>query len=90
MNNGTSMTLDELKDRIRGLKSMQDVKDLRREIGPSDEETRMQEQRLAHIDAITEKCLFGEMYPGAEALRARQTHARLLRQCMEEFESIYL
>lgn len=84
------MTLDELKDRIRGLKSMQDVKDLRREVGPSAEETRLQEQRLAHIDSITEKCLFDEMYPGAEALRARQTHARLLRQCMDEYESIYL
>lgn len=69
---------------------MADVADLRREIGPSDEETALQKQRLAHIDAITDKCLFDEMYPGGEAMRARERHARLLRQCMDEYESVYL
>lgn len=83
------MTADELMDRIRGIKTMHDVKELRREIGPSAEETELQIQRLSHIDRIADACKFDEMYPGPEAMRAREKHARLLRQCMDEYESVY-
>lgn len=84
------MQLEELKQRIRAIKSMDDARQLRREIGPSAEETALQEQRLATLDALVDVCQFGEMYPGGEAMSARKKHDRILRQCLDEYESIYL
>lgn len=85
------MDLEQIKSLIRKCESLEDLNDLKRLIGPSDDESREQKERIKILQSIEKYCEFEkwDSEVSSEVMRYREKHKRLLKECRERFEKIY-
>lgn len=83
------MILQTLLDRIRTIKSMDELHALRREIGPSRAEVAANEERERAMDDLLPVCEWDVDYPPAAAHNARKQYTLLQTQCEQEFYRFY-
>lgn len=81
------MTYEELADAIR---SSNDLSELERLVGPSNDVLQASLNRLAQLDAIAPRCKFDVAgYVDYDTQMARERYKRIERE-QDEFESTYL
>lgn len=79
------LTLETLVDAIRNGASTDELK---RMVGPTEEEAEASRSRIAAMDSLDAKCEWGSMTPSVEAQQARDRRQTLARS-QGAFESQY-
>ncbi|WP_459203479.1 hypothetical protein ACQVRV_00030 (plasmid) [Ralstonia pseudosolanacearum] len=82
----SQLTVESLIDAIR---SASDLAELKRLVGPSDDEKATAEQRLRNLDALSPFCEWDNMCPSLKADDARKRYNRILSEQMV-YEGAYL
>lgn len=81
-------TIEDLKQQIRDIKSMEDVRSLQYEVGPTEEESQKQRDRIAAIDAMGDSCKWSESYVDHTTELKRERWNRIMEEC-RIFENKY-
>ena len=81
----SKVILDKLIDAIRSAKSLDELK---RHVGPSQEQREAEKRRIARMDALSPACKWDEMAPDWQAIQARENY-RLIEREQGAYESFY-